>query len=257
MVLVLALSSRIARLVIGSLGGAKVVSARSWTQAYDHAVRAEVLVVAADDLQRDVAAADIYAFRRRAMFLPVLAAVPHTRGNSEWLAAVAVGGVVWADDLTGLPKAIEGATATSSVLRLASMLLLDSRVPRSLSGALSAACRAGPPFPGIKELAAMTHQSVRALELAFRVGIDRSTGITAVRVIHWLELLWAADRLRAGARRTTVAGALGINQRTLERRSIRLAGVSLGEIRTISANTLLTKAVDGLGVGRLESVVSR
>lgn len=141
--------------------------------------------------------------------------------------------VVWAEELDErLPRFLNGAAAWHrDPLRLAGYRLLnESPVRWPLVRAIDQLCNvfggppAGPPPSSVAGLARRSAVPADTLRRQWRDSVPLSCGLK--QVLGWALLFWGIRR-RAHTGWDDIARQAGVRRRTLERASVRLAGVTL------------------------------
>ncbi len=140
--------------------------------------------------------------------------------------------VVWIEEVEErLPKVLE-TVAPDNPLRAWGLRLLNARSPSpTIASAVRLICRISPdplapPVSSVIELARRVR--IDPKELSNRWRAEMPLGCTLKQLLSWGVLVWAIRHRNDGTWKG-VARAAGIDQQTLRRYSLRLAGCSLAE----------------------------
>lgn len=179
---------------------------------------------------------------RNALWVPLVLVTDPEPEAARRLSDVKVSSIVWFTDLqTRLRPEIEAARGAVPLLRLARQVE-DTRLPPALRSALAYSLRAATnrPVRNVKELAASVGCSPITLSKEFG---RRGGGTTLSRFLGALVILRARQLHGSGLGWRSVSTRLGFACETLQRKSKRWTGLTLGQLASVSPDELLAALV--------------
>jgi hypothetical protein len=192
----------------------------------------------------------ISRIRHRIPALPIVLCTHYDQQAAEWRAGMAPSRTVWLDDQPGaLQRAVADVLVTSWRLHLAVAIDAAHDLSDRIRAALSGALRADQPPATRKGLARLARCGVSTLSRQWRSQVASRTGMTPHRFLQWLLVARAHELRQQLASWNDVAGALGVDKRTVEGAALASLGVPLETLERRSAAFVmqhLSQAMQGL-----------
>jgi hypothetical protein len=164
--------------------------------------------------------------------------------------------VVWWSEMdVELARAIGRAHASSYMWRLAKRIETLESIPGTLRDALSICCRSNPPFLTVRSVASLMACDRSTLARQWRRVFQE--GFRFEDFLHWVILIRCHSYRCAAYRWRDAASAAGTTELTIRRLSLRLTGLPLAELGTVTTSELhemFRNAVQKFGLLRAAEV---
>lgn len=139
--------------------------------------------------------------------------------------------VVWMDELSDLPAAVQAAETERRLQRLERRVREADHLPGTLATAVGRSLRSRPPLTSVQELAGELGRDRRTLWHHWRSVVDDGeSDLTLKGFLDWIVLLRAAAMKSESRSWQDVAEELGVHARTLRRVAQRRTGESLRDL---------------------------